>query len=87
MKRVSAGAHLPSPWLEPAKHQDDKADYCLDNRIQGFVNYGTQVCCYSYANQALVFMLHGLFSRWNKCLGYGLSSGATAASIIHGLLM
>ena len=30
MKRVAAGAHLPTPWLfEPAKRPDDKADYCL----------------------------------------------------------
>ena len=27
---VVAGAHLPIPWIfEPAKHQDDRADYCL----------------------------------------------------------
>ena len=31
MKRVAAGAHLPTPWLfESAKRPDDKADYCLD---------------------------------------------------------
>ena len=31
MKRVAAGAHLPTPWLfEPAKLPDDRADYCLD---------------------------------------------------------
>ena len=30
MKRVTAGAHLPTPWLfEPAKRPDDRADYCL----------------------------------------------------------
>ena len=29
MKRVAIGAHLPTPWLfEPAKPQDDRADYC-----------------------------------------------------------
>ena len=29
MKRVAAGAHLPTPWLfEPAK-RPDRADYCL----------------------------------------------------------
>ena len=29
MKRVAAGAHLPTPWLfEPAKRPDDRADYC-----------------------------------------------------------
>ena len=28
MKRVAAGAHLPSPWLfEPAKRPDDRTDY------------------------------------------------------------
>ena len=28
MKRVAAGAHLPTPWLfEPAKRPDDRADY------------------------------------------------------------
>ena len=33
MKRVAAGAHLPTPWLfEPAKRPDDRADYCLDCR-------------------------------------------------------
>ena len=27
MKRVTAGAHLPTPWLfEPAKRPDDRAD-------------------------------------------------------------
>ena len=32
MKRVAAGAHLPTPWLfETAKHPDDRADYCLDS--------------------------------------------------------
>ena len=31
MKRVAAGAHLPTPWLfEPAKRLDDRADYRLD---------------------------------------------------------
>ena len=31
MKRVAAGAHLPTPWLfEPAKRPDDRADCCLD---------------------------------------------------------
>ena len=31
MKRVAAGAHLPTPWLfVPAKRLDDRADYCLD---------------------------------------------------------
>ena len=31
MRRVAAGAHLPTPWLfEPAKRPDDRADYCLD---------------------------------------------------------
>ena len=31
MKRVAAGAHLPTPWLfEPAERPDDKTDYCLD---------------------------------------------------------
>ena len=30
MKRVAAGAHIPTPWLfEPAKRPDDTADYCL----------------------------------------------------------
>ena len=30
MKRVAAGAHLPTPWVfEPAKRPDDRADYCL----------------------------------------------------------
>ena len=28
--RIAAGAHLPTPWLfEPAKHPDDRADYCV----------------------------------------------------------
>ena len=32
MKRVAAGAHLPTPWLfEPTKRPDDRADYCLDD--------------------------------------------------------
>ena len=31
MKCVAAGAHFPIPWLfEPAKRQDDTADYYLD---------------------------------------------------------
>ena len=31
MKRVAAGADLPTSWLfEPAKRPDDRADYCLD---------------------------------------------------------
>ena len=31
MKRVAAGAHLPTPWLfVPAKRPDGRADYCLD---------------------------------------------------------
>ena len=31
MKRVAAGAHLPTHWqLEPAKRPDDRAEYCLD---------------------------------------------------------
>ena len=30
MKRVAAGTYLPTPWLfEPAKHPDDRPDYCL----------------------------------------------------------
>ena len=31
IKRVAAGAHLPTPWLfESAKRPDDRADYCMD---------------------------------------------------------
>ena len=31
MKRVAAGAHLPTTWhFVPAKRPDDTADYCLD---------------------------------------------------------
>ena len=31
MKRVAAGAHLPTLRLfQPAKRSDDRADYCLD---------------------------------------------------------
>ena len=31
MKRLGAGAYLPTPWLfEPAKRPDDRADYCVD---------------------------------------------------------
>ena len=31
MKRVAAGAHLPTPWFfEPVKRPDDRVDYCLD---------------------------------------------------------
>ena len=30
MKRVAAGAHLPTPWIfEPAERPDDSTDYCL----------------------------------------------------------
>ena len=29
MKRVAVAAHLPTPWLEPAKRPDDRVDYCL----------------------------------------------------------
>ena len=36
MKRVPAGAHLPTPWLfEPAKRPDDRADCCLDCSLCG----------------------------------------------------
>ena len=32
MKRVAAGAHLPTFWVfEPAKSPDDRVGYCLDN--------------------------------------------------------
>ena len=31
IKRIAAGAHLPTPWLfEPAKRPYDRADYGLD---------------------------------------------------------
>ena len=31
MKRIAAGAHLPTRWLlEPAKRLGDRADYYLD---------------------------------------------------------
>ena len=31
MKRVAAGAHLPTAWFfEPAKRPDDRADYYLE---------------------------------------------------------
>ena len=31
MKRVAAGADLPTPWLfAPAKRPDDRDDYCLN---------------------------------------------------------
>ena len=29
MKRVAAGAHLPTRLFEPAKRPDDRGDYCL----------------------------------------------------------
>ena len=32
IKRVAAGAHLPTPWLfEPGKCPDDRDDYCRDS--------------------------------------------------------
>ena len=30
MKRVAAGAQLPTRLFEPEKRPDDRADYCLD---------------------------------------------------------
>ena len=34
IKRVAAGAYLPTSWLfEPAKRPDDRADYCGDCRF------------------------------------------------------
>ena len=36
MKRVAAGAHLPTPWLfEPAK-RPDRADYCLGQLLLAY---------------------------------------------------
>ena len=36
MKRVSARTHLPTPWIfEPCKRPDNRADYCLGNRVTG----------------------------------------------------
>ena len=30
MKLVTGGVYFPIPWLfEPAKHQEDRTDYCL----------------------------------------------------------
>ena len=41
MKRVAAGAHLPTAWLfEPAKRPDDRADYCLDFLQKTYFYYG-----------------------------------------------
>ena len=39
MKRVAAGAHLPTPWFfEPAKRPDDRADYTAWTKLEGFGN-------------------------------------------------
>ena len=38
MKRVAAGAHLPTTWFfEPGKRPDNRADYCLDKIGKGFL--------------------------------------------------
>ena len=49
MKRVSAGAHLPTTWLfEPAKRSHDSADYCLhcqlvrSRKLEQFLQWTTQ---------------------------------------------
>ena len=40
MKRVAAGAHLPTPWFfEPAKRPDDRADYCAVSTPSGSTRY------------------------------------------------
>ena len=45
MKRVAAGAHLPTPWyFEPAKRSDDRADYCLElgeDLTHGYIDTST----------------------------------------------
>ena len=61
MNRVAAGAHLPTPWLfEPAKHPDDRADYCL---------YFTFV--YWCKHQVLVFSGVVLGAPYRQWLGLG----------------
>ena len=67
MKRVAAGAHLPTPWLfEPAKRPDDRADYYLG-------------CSFlpQCENQVLVYILSGLERALQPRLG--ATSGGVSA--------
>ena len=46
LKRVAAGAHLPTPRLfEPAKRPDDRADYCLQWKGRGELLTAIQTGC------------------------------------------
>ena len=45
MKRVAAGAHLPTPWLfEPAKRPDDRADNFLDCNLSVDLTVSSRGC-------------------------------------------
>ena len=52
IKRVTAGAHLPTPWVfEPAKRPDYRADFCPDCRTTGsFIepHYVMEICAYFF---------------------------------------
>ena len=77
MKRVAAGAHLPTPWLfEPAKCLDNTADYCLDcsflPQLQG---------CKEWFN-------HSKFMTWRTLNNYGMGGAkvvqVACSSKFHG---
>ena len=60
MKRVAAGAHLPTPWLfEPAKRPDDTADYRIHkwSRTERYISYRLKQQTSMKARERLDFFL------------------------------
>ena len=55
--------------------------------IEGFEDLGSQGRTSSIANQALVFMLHGLHKKWKQLVTYYLICGSTKGEMLVNSLM
>ena len=56
------------------------------DRISGFADCGHLGTTLDFGNQALVFMVTGIFSNWKQSVSYVISNEATKAGFIHSLV-
>ena len=58
LKRVAAGAPLPTPWLfEPAKRPDDRAGFCLNRSVLHYSANTRYSCIEGYRHSAMKLLV------------------------------
>lgn len=67
--------------IQTLLHYDPDRD-----RILGFANCGNYGIALDFGNEALVFMVTGIFTNWKQAVSYVIANEAIAAGIIHDLV-